>query len=227
MVCDVYWILRNLRDVPDDDTWLSSQELSVQSQLRFEPRKKDWRLGRWAAKQAISRHLKIQELSRLSVLAATDGAPEAYLDGRALPWVLSLSHCEGEAIAVLSESPVGADIEKMRPRADSFAGDYFTPQECLAVEQQERDLGITLCWSAKESALKLRRTGLRRRTQSMQVDLPMLQRSRRWRALKLTDLEDPGPLYGWWRILGPKLLTLVTAEPGLEPVALDSSTSAS
>jgi 4'-phosphopantetheinyl transferase EntD len=222
-----HWILRCLRDVPADDTWLSPRELDVQSGLHIIPRRNDWRLGRWAAKQALSRHLGIQGLARIAVLAASDGAPQAYLDDTPLPWVLSLSHCDNEAIAVLCASPVGGDIEAIRPRADSFGPDYLTKEENHAVAGlNDPDLGITLCWSIKESALKLRRTGLRRHTQSVQVELPTMQRSRRWQAVQLLDLDSPGPLFGWWRILGTKVLTIVTSEPGPEPAALDSATSA-
>ena len=46
------WLTACAADVPAGDAWLSAAERHVQSGLRIEKRRADWRLGRWTAKQA-------------------------------------------------------------------------------------------------------------------------------------------------------------------------------
>ena len=78
----VGWLTRWLADVPADDGWLSPGEREVLAGLRVEKRRRDWRLGRFAAKTAAARWLGVP-ISRVEIVAAPDGAPEARLDGEA------------------------------------------------------------------------------------------------------------------------------------------------
>ncbi|MCG8350348.1 MAG: 4'-phosphopantetheinyl transferase superfamily protein, partial [Chloroflexales bacterium] len=58
---------------------------------------------------------------------------------------------------------IGADIEHVEPRAESFVEDYFTAEEIQQVRRAPagiRDLLVTLIWSAKEAVLKALRVGL-------------------------------------------------------------------
>ena len=77
--------------------------------------------------------------------------------------------------------PVEQDVAKMR----RFVEDFFTEPEresILPTEDALRDRHVALIWSAKESALKVLRVGLRRDTRSVFVEID--------------DPTAPGPLAG-------------------------------
>lgn len=220
----VQWLLRTAADVPKDDAWLSEAERHMQRRLHLPARRDDWRLGRWTAKQALSRVQRLRPLDRLSVLAADDGAPEACFEGTPLSLQLSLSHREGVAVAGVFDGPVGIDLERITPREASFVRTFFTEAEARAVAAHpEPELAQTLTWSAKESVLKLCRTGLRRDTRSVQVQLPDAPIGRRWLALTARDLELQQDLRIWCRRVGPSMLTVVGGA-GAEPRAIDHAT---
>lgn len=217
----VRWLTCAAADVPEHDAWLSPPELDVQSDLRFAPRRTSWRLGRWAAKQALLHALGEIAPARLSVLAAEDGAPEPYLDGRPLARVLSLSHRESFAVAALADAPVGVDLEAVEPRSDTFLETYLTEAErALVRAAEDHALAANLVWSAKESALKRLRTGLRRDTRSVQVDLRFdAAATDDWAPLSVRDLESHASWPGWWRRLveQPTLVLTVVGEAAEAP----------
>ena len=99
------WLTRSQADVPTDDGWLGAREVEVLAGLRFEKRRADWRLGRFASKAAVAIWLGVPP-GRVEVAAAPDGAPEAWLDGRRGPASLSLSHRAGRALAVVGEADI-------------------------------------------------------------------------------------------------------------------------
>jgi 4'-phosphopantetheinyl transferase len=169
----------HVAEVPGDDTWLGPREQAVCARLHVPKRRQDWRLGRWTAKQAIrtwlyDRELRDLEPVRIQVVAADDGAPEVLLDGLPAAMVLSLSHSAGLALAAVTLPPLrlGCDVECVEERSDSFIDDCFTPAEALRVRAAPggvRPLLATMVWSAKESALKALRQGLRLDTRAVEV----------------------------------------------------------
>ena len=59
---------------------------------------------------------------------------------------------------------MGCDLEMIEPRSDAFVADYFTVEEQALVARAsaaDRSRLLALLWSAKESALKALRAGLR------------------------------------------------------------------
>jgi 4'-phosphopantetheinyl transferase len=86
-----------------------------------------------------------------------------------------------------------------------------------------------LIWSAKESALKVLRTGLRRDTRSVEVGFPAEQSVDGWQPL-VVRTEEGRDLPGWWRQYGEFLLTVVTGRrqppprPLVDPPGLASAT---
>src|SRR3954447_17285253 len=115
------WLTRSLGDVPAADEWLSARERAVLAGLRVAKRRDDWRLGRWTAKAALG--------AGVEILAAADGAPEAWREGKRLPVSLSLSHRDGLALAAVAEAPsvVGCDLERLEPRSAGFVLDWLPP----------------------------------------------------------------------------------------------------
>jgi 4'-phosphopantetheinyl transferase len=198
------WLTACAIDVPDGDAWLSVAERRVLSGLRIEKRRSDWRLGRWAAKQAVAEVLRAAA-GRVEVLAATDGAPEAWLDGARLPLSLSLSHRSGRALAVVGagRAAVGCDLELVETRSGAFVREWFAPaeQSLLATREGiEHARLANLLWTAKEAAAKVRREGLRLDVRGARVELDPAARTGTidWRPLRVLWPDAP-PTDGWWR----------------------------
>ena len=85
---------------------------------------------------------------------------------------------------------------------------------------------MNLLWSAKESALKVLQTGLRRDTRTVEVTVEDVDRGDRadpgWRRLLIRPAEGTD-LTGWWRRDGSFLLTVAAASPLPAPTVLPGS----
>ncbi len=215
--------------LPAGEGWLTPAEREVLGDLRVEKRRADWRLGRWAAKQAV-RGLLGRSLPHLEILAKEDGRPVARLgpgedsdpapDG---PTALSISHSGGMGFAVAGAGTagLGCDLEAIEPRSDAFVADYFTDGEravVVAAPPDRRALVANLLWSAKESALKALGQGLRLDTRTVTVDTGILQLD----AYSWAPLRVAGPgarvFEGWWRAREGMVWTVVReVAPGAGP----------
>jgi 4'-phosphopantetheinyl transferase len=204
------WLTCSQRDVAGGDEWLSEAERTVLAGLRVAKRRADWRLGRWTAKAALG--------ADVEVLAAPDGAPEAWRAGDRLPVSLSLSHRAGLALAAVADarSVVGCDLERLEPRSDAFVADWLAPSE-QALAGADRVLVPNLVWTAKEAAAKVLREGLRL---DVRAAVTRLDRgaSGGWRPLTVTwpDTE----IRGWWRVWRGFVLTVAAVPPGAPPQRL-------
>jgi 4'-phosphopantetheinyl transferase len=188
-------------------------------------RRTDWRLGRWCAKAGLRAFARLSApLADLEVLADPDGGPRAWLGDRPLPVALSLSHRDGRAAGAVSDGNLrlGCDLETVEPRSDGFLRDYLTAREAdraFGLPPDRRALHAALVWSAKESALKALRTGLRRDTRSVEVThldeddagVPG------WHPLAVRDAETGALLPGWWRALDGQVLTVVADRDDAAP----------
>jgi 4'-phosphopantetheinyl transferase len=166
----VYWLEQTEADVPGENDWLSARELGQLSALRFAKRRLDWQLGRWAAKHALAVCLRLPfdypSLANIELRPAPSGAPEVFLANEPAPVTVSISHRAGIAVCAvaLSGGALGCDLEAIEQRSDAFVQDYFTYEErglLAQTPEDDRPLLLTLLWSAKESALKALRVGLR------------------------------------------------------------------
>jgi 4'-phosphopantetheinyl transferase len=228
---DICWLEQQEADVPAGENWLSQRESSILSTLRFPKRRTDWRLGRWTAKCAVAAHLAIaiddRSLARIKILASASGAPEAFLDNEPAPLTISLSHGGGTAVCAIA--PVGAalgcDLEVVEPRTAAFTSDYFTPAEQQHIAQvapSDRNLLTNLLWSAKESALKALREGLRVDTRLLQVTCRPEGQRELWRPL-MVEYMDRQVLRGWWSSDGKLVRTLVADPAPAEPSVLTAT----
>jgi 4'-phosphopantetheinyl transferase len=215
------WLSRRHAEVPPGEDWLGENERAVLASLRFERRRRDWRLGRWAAKCSLATALSVAP-ERLEVLAAADGAPEPWLDRERLPMSLSISHRAGRAIAVVSDAPqvVGCDLELVEPRSGAFVREWFAPDEqrlLRATPDAQRPQLANLIWSAKEAAAKVRREGLRvdpRRAVVRLLAEPA--RSGAWRELAVSWADGTPVTTGWWRV-GSRWVIVVAGDPSSGP----------
>ena len=230
----VYWLEQREQDVPPGNGWLSAEEELRLNALRFAKRRADWRLGRWTAKCALAgttdaahasdalNHYHSNTLRKIEICAASSGAPEALIDGQPLGMTISLSHRDGRAVCAVaaSQADLGCDLEIIEPRSDAFVADYFTVEEqtlVLRASDADRARLCTLLWSAKESALKALRTGLRSDTRAVMVSAaPAPAGGDDWSPLRIRYSAGNRIFHGWWR-QSHNLLRTVVADPAPDP----------
>lgn len=217
---EVFWHTETLADVPVHDRWLGPEELRCLAAMRFPRRRSSWRLGRWTAKAALCTPLhqggRAAALTAVQILPAPDGAPVAWVEGAPAPVSISLSHRNEIGFCVVASAAVavGCDVERIEAREEGFFRDYFTAGEAARVEQSPpagRPLLETLIWSAKESALKALREGLRRDTRSVVVEFG--PHGELWRPLQVQCRETARVFYGGWAEHLDFVLTLVADCP--------------
>ena len=230
---EIYWLEQVAGDVPASDDWLSSSEQQVLASLRIPKRRSDWRLGRWTAKQAVAVRLQLpfgqQDLTAIEIQPDVSGAPEVVFLGRPAEISISLSHSDGTSACAIAEEGVaaGCDLEAIETRSEAFLSDYFTADEQRTIANlplQLRELFTTLIWSAKESALKALRTGLRLDTRAVSVH---------WDDAPASAVSGPSSPWsrlcvryqqlvfeGWWRHDGHFVRTVVSVPHSGPPVLL-------
>ncbi len=157
-------------------------------------------------------------------------------------WRSLLAHRAGIAACAVTTggAMLGCDLESVEPRSDAFVADYFTAEEQEVVRQActaDRFTLIALIWSAKESALKALRAGLRIDTRSLSVALDDLNTA------SLKDLQPRTPdalaatshflppwqclrvrympqhiFHGWWFRCADLLHTEISSPPTPPPI---------
>ena len=223
------WHSLGAGDLPDAGDWLAPGEVDRVAAMRFTKRRGEWLLARWTAKQALAAELGLATdfgcLARIEIRTIiggpAQGAPEVYIDGIRHEIGISLTDRADWAVCVVGAiDDLGCDLELVEPRSDRFVGDFFTPGEQSAVADPpvaaSGDAVANLIWSAKESALKVLRTGLRRDTRSVEVTFPAEPPVEGWQMLRVVA-EEGRQFSGWWRQYGEFLLTVVTGQPVLPP----------
>jgi len=209
-------------EVSDDGAWLNPPEAARFASMRYTKRLSEARLGRWTAKQTVARVAGIDPtpdgMQRVLIRNAPDGAPEAFIDGAVSEMTIAMTDRADWAVcAILAGSPrIGCDLELVEPRSDGFVRDYFTAPErdLVAARPNDKDLLANLIWSAKESALKVLRTGLRRDTRSVEVRLGH-GTDGEWAPFTVTA-EEGRVFPGFWIRYGEFVLT-VAAEIDIAP----------
>ncbi len=73
----------------------------------------------------------------------------------------NLSHCPEAVVCVLSDRPVGVDVESIRQYHESLVRYTMNPQEVEQIERAERpDVEFIRLWTMKEAVLKLSGQGI-------------------------------------------------------------------
>ena len=242
----VGWLEQSLADVPDEDTWLSADEKQRCDCFHIPKRRADWRLGRWTAKNAVAAYMNLPNgpgaLAAIVIRPAASGAPEVSLRDQPASVGISISHRANVGVCAVAPSGVmlGCDLELVEPRTPAFLADYFTTEEqamVAASDLSERDRLAALLWSAKESALKALRVGLRIDTRCIEVSLgenssttptDSLKSTARasssnvplqvedWRPLVVTHLNGQS-FQGWWMLAGELIRTMVSVPASSAP----------
>jgi len=229
-----WWLARHEEQLPPAGGWLTPAERGRAAGMRYAKRRNDFLLNRWALKVAVARVLGWPdgpgELARIEGRNAPGGAPLVYVDGQPAACGVSLTDRAGCAVCLAaaggtpgSAAALGCDVEIVEPRSDAFVRDYLTGPErrLVAGAGPARDKAANLLWSAKESALKVLGTGLRRDTRSVEVTVAELNPPElTWSPLEVRTSE--GAVFpGWWRQSGAFLLTTCWPGGGPPPAALE------
>lgn len=148
----------------------------------------------------------------------------------------NLSHTDGLTLVAVARTPVGIDVERLRPLADALglAHRFLAPAEAAAVAATgaaARDAAFLRAWTRKEAVLKASGHGLALDTRAIEVgtgrrrrvpalaaapeagdfELLSLPVARGWvAALALSASADPGAATR----VAVRCLDLATAEPG-------------
>jgi 4'-phosphopantetheinyl transferase len=227
------WHSAGEHELPGGEAWLTAREREVAAGLRFTKRRNDYLLGRFTAKSALARALGLSDdalsLQRIDVRNRRSGpergAPEAFLDGAPADFEISITDRAGWGVCVVRAGGgrVGCDLELVEPRSAGFVADYLTASEQAFVAEapgeDESWLRANLVWCAKECALKLLRTGLRRDTRSVEVTPARVGASAGWLPLRMA-VGDGAVFPGWWRRFGDFVLTVGSQRPLSPPRVL-------
>lgn len=230
------WLARGEPHLPDDESWLTEYEARRAASMHYTKRRTEYLVRRLTAKHAVLATLgwqaDVATLARVAVPNRLTGAPYVEVDGRALGLDVSLTDRAGWGVCLVGSDigAVGCDVELVEPRSDAFVRDFLTADEQAVVgaagTSEQRDLLANLYWSVKESALKVLRTGLRRDTRTVRVELddPGLGEHGVWSPLRVVSSGGHGPsvMPGWWLRDGHWLLSVAYAEPGPAPEGLES-----
>ena len=216
----VYWLACEEGEPPAADDWLSDRDRKRFSTMTYTKRYEEARLSRWTAQSAVAMFSGHDDPAEVQVSNNPDGSPWARTaDGQ--PVAISSTDRAGWAVSVVTEGEcrIGCDLELVEPRSPLFVRDYFTGKEqaFLSRATLDFDLAANLIWSAKESALKVLRTGLRRDTRTVEVDIPAPSDDD-WSPLSVTA--DDAVFPGWWRRFGDFLLTVAVDQAVPVPVSL-------
>ena len=228
------WLCASELALPADPAWLTPREREWAARFRFAKRRDDYLLGRYVAKRAVVRALALPDdpaaLARVDVRNKRDGAergaPEVFVADQPAPLEISITDRAGWGVCVVRDpgARLGCDLELVEPRSAAFVEDYLTAAEAsrvrAAAAEETRQLLANLFWCAKESALKVLRTGLRRDTRSVEVELLDAVGVEGWRRLSVRDRETGGELPGWWRRFGRFVLSVACDDPTAPPVCL-------
>jgi len=230
------WMALGEQAMPGHEDWLTAAEAGQAAAIRFTKRRSEYLLRRWVAKNAVAEAVGLSRepatIARIEVGNLPTGAPCVYVDGERPDLEISLTDRAGWAVCLVGSDlgRVGCDLEIVEPRSAGFVTDFLTPAEqeyVASVAPGERDAAANLIWSAKESALKVLQTGLRRDTRSVEVRLESgipdeMPAEPGWRAMEVTAVE--GPVFpGWWRRDGVFLLTLAAESPQPAPMRFPGS----
>ena len=222
------WLARGEHDIPPTSEWLSPREAAWLPRLHYTKRRTEFLLRRWAGKNAVAAAAGLpidpRSLASIEIANRESGAPYVLVDGVPHGLDISLSDRAGWAVALVGSGlgRLGIDLEIVEERSAGFVSDFLTAAEQgYVAAHADPHLAANLLWSAKESALKVLQTGLRRDTRSVEVSLGSVG-SGGWGSLEVRPVEG-GVLTGWWRRDGVFLLTMAADRPFDPPELLPGS----
>lgn len=146
--------------------------LSEEIQIRVAQKKKSEEKRHTLGAALLLRHALLQEgISSFALFKGTNGKP--YLKGEGMPF-FNISHSKDRVMCVLSDRPVGCDVQWMDPRISlSVANRFFSKQEYDWIQnepnEEARRLLFYRIWTLKESFAKMTGEGVLKTFQTFSV----------------------------------------------------------
>jgi len=223
------WQAHGEHELPSGQQWLTDREREYVAGIRFTKRRTEFLLRRWSGKCAVAARLRMGDghelLARIEIANRASGAPYVLIDGAPLDVEVSLSDRAGWSVCLVGSDlgRLGCDLEIVEPRSSGFVADFLTPAEQRYVAgHAEPHAAANLVWSAKEAALKVLQTGLRRDTRSVEIVVGEPHPDHGWGGLEVHSRE--GQVFpGWWRREGVFLLTVAAERAVPVPELLTGS----
>ena len=176
----VFWCISEVGSFPPGlyaSSLLHPAELERFKGMKIPKRREEWLHGRLTAKRLLTAPGQLffnTPFNHIHIENHIEGAP--FIAAPAFPGCnLSISHRDTLATVVYAQEPdihIGVDLEKIESRAWAFVEDFFTPEEYVyarSLPENEKNLWVTLAWSAKEAILKVWQKGLRLDTRSVEI----------------------------------------------------------
>ncbi len=155
---DIVFAAVTVPEADPDPTWFTEDEIETQAAFKVEKRASEWRAGRLAVKAAIMTVAPDLKATDIEVQNAEGGAPYVLVQGEKMPGVITITHRDGLAIAAVSETAIGIDLETTEPRSKGFHEEAFNAAE---KELTSDPVGAACVWAAKEAVFKRIGTGLK------------------------------------------------------------------
>jgi phosphopantetheinyl transferase len=134
-----------IRETEIPESWFAREEIETARSFPLAKRRNEWLLSRLAAKRlAIDRGI------------AADPRECRIEQRRIGSWHLSISHSSVFAGAAIDASPVGIDIEVVRPLDERAAHFFLNEDEAEVMRATSLDDRLIHFWAAKEAAWKQR-----------------------------------------------------------------------
>ena len=218
------WLACGEDEPPHSDGWMSERDRLRLASMRYAKRHDEARLSRWTAQRAVALAAGLPDTAeaagRIDVGNHPGGAPYARVPSGETMSMSSTDRAGWAVTTVRSGShAIGCDLELVEPRSEAFIRDYFTPAEQTRLEEfdERPDVTANLIWSAKESALKVLKTGLRRDTRT--VDVTVRGDGDGWCPLEVV-VDEQRTFPGWWHRFDPFLLSVVAETDTPPPISL-------
>jgi 4'-phosphopantetheinyl transferase len=160
-LCDYRYAPFDQLYLPSTSAWLSAAEQAAAARFRDSGRRRAWLAGRLLAKRLVCSRLAAlgrdcpRSASQIEIRSAGH-RPVMLLNGRRLPWSLSIAHTRRAVLAALSSAPgtrIGVDLVVPESYGRGFAATWFSPCERHAAERGACCSLATL-WAVKEAAYK-------------------------------------------------------------------------
>ena len=110
----------------------------------------------------------------------------------------NMSHCREAALCMLSDKPVGVDVESIRNYKESLARYTMNDEEMAIILNAERpEVAFIRLWTQKEAVLKLKGTGITDNLKTVLDGSPVENTAVENTAVKLTTVvnEEKGYIY--------------------------------
>lgn len=177
----------------------------------LDTRRTDWALSRIAAKQTLAHFLAVAgdvvPLHDIEIRKVTNGVVASVAGADFTSAHVSVTHTSGlhGAAGVVSAAEfdgIGVDVETVRAFSDDFLQSFTTIQEydyLSTLQKHERMVAATAMWSLKEAMLKVLKTGLAVRPNTIET-LAFLRK---------TESYDGPFLVRWTRPTSDSILSVV------------------